>query len=257
MLARWPGLILLALSACVRLNEDHCANQDAPSDYCYAKHEALFCSKCEAQRDGCVMTLDEIDPGCRPDDATSAADDGSTGGSATAATSETTTGDDATSSMTSDADGSSGSGDTGIPEPECGNGILEPENGENCDGEQFQHTDCGEINLGKGTLACNPKGSPEECKYNFDACSSDVFECGDGDIEGTEQCEPPDNVGGATCQSLSENYIGGQLTCSETCEFNTTNCEMCHLNNEPCETPEDCCGGTCLNVLGNKSCALG
>ncbi|HET6585891.1 MAG TPA: hypothetical protein VFG69_20685 [Nannocystaceae bacterium] len=245
----------------MRLNEDHCANQDGeetPDEYCVRKYDGGFCSKCEAKYDGCVEQLADIPPDCRPEGATSVADDGSTDGSAasTSTSSDGTTGGGTTGSgITTDADGSSGSGDTGIPEPECGNGVLEPDNGENCDGDQMPYTMCAEINLGRGELSCNGAGTTDECKYNFAGCSTQTFECHDGEIGGTEQCDDGD-LADQTCETISENYIGGDLQCTE-CMFNTTNCELCHGNGDPCDTTDDCCAGTCLNLLGNKSCALG
>lgn len=45
--------------------------------------------------------------------------------------------------------------------------------------------------------------------------------CGDGVIEGGEECEG-DNLNGETCESLG--YAGGTLTCDIACSFDTSGC---------------------------------
>jgi len=45
--------------------------------------------------------------------------------------------------------------------------------------------------------------------------------CGDGVIEGTEQCDGA-NLGGQTCEGLG--YFGGDLACDGSCNFDTSGC---------------------------------
>ncbi len=49
--------------------------------------------------------------------------------------------------------------------------------------------------------------------------------CGDGVMEGSESCDGED-LGGLACADLGEIFVGGQLVCSETCELDTSSCEL-------------------------------
>ncbi len=72
--------------------------------------------------------------------------------------------------------------------------------------------------------------------------------CGDGVIDGTEQCDGS-NLGGQTCQSMG--FIGGVLACSPSCQFDTTQCSrLC--GNGQCDPLEECdgtnlCGAACAD----------
>ena len=48
-------------------------------------------------------------------------------------------------------------------------------------------------------------------------------ECGNGVMEPGESCDGTD-LGGATCESVSEGYGGGRLFCNDTCEVETSEC---------------------------------
>jgi hypothetical protein len=244
VLARWPWLSLFALAACVRLNEDHCANQDAPDPYCVTKYDGGYCSRCEAKWDGCVEVLTDIDPDCRPDGATSVADDASTDDStATTASSVSSTEDGsvttsgpATSSTTDPMTGDE-SGTTGTV-AECGNAMREGD--EACDGTDLDEKDCGDFNLGKGVPECN-----EDCTFNFLPCDLEE-DCGNGIIEGMEDCEEG-NLGDATCESLPE-FGGGDLSCDQMCHFNTSACTACLGALVACESDGQCCNNDCSGL---------
>lgn len=68
--------------------------------------------------------------------------------------------------------------------------------------------------LGGGNICTNP----------LDTCVSTQV-CGDGLINGTEECEPgpPPNLNGQSCQSIDPTFIGGLLSC-DNCQFNTSAC---------------------------------
>ncbi len=51
--------------------------------------------------------------------------------------------------------------------------------------------------------------------------------CGNGTIDGAEQCDSG-NLNGATCSS--QGFVGGTLSCSSTCTFNTSQCSSCGNN---------------------------
>jgi hypothetical protein len=235
VLARWPCLSLLALSACVRDVENHCANQDAPDQYC-AQIQSVgeFCSKCTAENFGCVAALAEIDADCRPDGATSVADDGNTDDSATVSTSAAA--DDAPMTSTSGADSTEGS--TGPPQPVCGNEIIE--DGEQCDGSIGDH-DCDEFDHGNmGRLLCDPT----TCEWDFTQCSSPEAFCGDRVVnETSEECDT-DDFDLQDCDSIPGYGNGtGVLMCTATCDIDPSAC--CLDDGQACTEAAQCC-----NVLG-------
>ncbi len=61
----------------------------------------------------------------------------------------------------------------------------------------------------------------------FSACQSDLSgcqeapKCGNGDLEGTEDCEA-DDLGGKTC--VTQGFAGGALACAAGCTFDTSGC---------------------------------
>lgn len=258
MLTRWPWLSLLALSACVRDVEDHCANQDTPDpdQYC-ASIEMVgeFCSKCTAEHYGCVADLTTIDPDCRPDGATSVADDGSTDDSATTPMTETTTGDD-DSANTSTADVSTDAGassdTTGQPDPVCGNGVVEGD--EVCDGSVGEY-DCQSLGHGsKGTLLCDSR----TCEYDFSQCSNPAAVCGDGVINTMAEegkCDMTD-FDGADCDSVPGYGVGGgELACTRDCTIDPSAC--CLDSGQVCTVAADCCSNLCNALVNPKTCLLG
>jgi len=93
---------------------------------------------------------------------------------------------------------------------------------------------CSEVSAGftGGTLSCNG-----DCTVNTTAC----FGCGDGTINGSEQCDG-EALAGQTC--VSRGFTGGTLMCNGNCTFNTSgcfNCGDCTLNaDEECDK-----GGLC------------
>lgn len=244
MRARLTGLSLLAVSGCVRLNEDHCANQDAPLSYCFERHTLEFCSKCESQRDGCV-DAPVADSSCFPDNAATAADDAEpTSTSSTAASTSTTVAAESTSSSNSTSSNST-SGTTGPgPDPVCGNGVQEER--EACDGIDLGGTTCASAQLGEGLPTCN-----SNCSLNFGDCSQ-LESCPNGIVEGNEDCDG-DNLNGATCESLAE-FGGGTLSCDQSCVFNTSLCTDCLNSFAACRSDGQCCMGTCNQLTG---CSLG
>jgi len=68
-----------------------------------------------------------------------------------------------------------------------------------------------------GTLACNP-----DCTFDTSQCSASPF-CGDGVVNGTEQCDGSD-LGGATCATVVGSGSTGTLACNPDCTFDTSQC---------------------------------
>lgn len=63
-----------------------------------------------------------------------------------------------------------------------------------------------------GALGCTAG-----CTFDMSACAS----CGNGVLDGAEECDGPD-LGGQTCQGLG--FSGGTLACSPGCEHDTSGC---------------------------------
>ncbi len=127
---------------------------------------------------------------------------------------------------------------------QCNNDILEV--GEACDGINLNGKSC--VDMGEyvsGTLACN-----KSCLYDVSGClectdtdeslceageicssgkcvSKDhVILCGDGMVEGTEQCDKT-NLNSKTCADIDAKYKAGLLACDSGCQFDTTGCWEC------------------------------
>jgi hypothetical protein len=106
---------------------------------------------------------------------------------------------------TSDCTGSSGI---------CGDGILNV--GEQCDGANVPFTSCSDMNslFSSGTLSC------ENCMLSTKNCIK-THVCGDGVVDPGFECDL--DIGSATCR-LFDNFVGGTLTCSNNCLYNTSKC---------------------------------
>lgn len=125
-----------------------------------------------------------------------------------------------------------------LPSP-CGNGMAEPEYGEQCDGADLQGATCQSRGFLGGTLACSPT-----CSFDTSGCQAPLT-CGNNVREAAEACDGPD-LGTATCQSLG--FVGGSLACQANCTFNTTACLTCGDN---VVNGDDQCDGA---ALGGQTC---
>jgi hypothetical protein len=245
---RFAWLCPLALAGCVRDDPNHCANKDGDAT-CVANYDGGFCSKCTPKFDGCVESLADItDPTCRVGGETTQVDDDSADPS-TASMSSDSIADDSSNSTTATADTTSTSSSAEVSSdessstgsiPVCGDGSAEGD--EPCDGTDIRDTNCEMHNLGEGVPTCNG-----DCSLNFLPCDLEA-DCGNAIIEGGEECEP-DNLGGATCESLPD-YGGGDLSCDQMCRFNVTQCTACLEILGNCTTDAQCCDQTCNDLLG-------
>ncbi len=114
----------------------------------------------------------------------------------------------------------------------CGDGELQTDAGEHCEGTNLNGQSCQLLSLGGGTLTCDG-----ECHFDASGCETSAV-CGDGTIhEPFEDCEG-DDLQGATCQSLG--YHGGQLLCGLDCRFDI----------EPCTAFGRCGDGTIQTLYG-------
>ena len=92
-----------------------------------------------------------------------------------------------------------------------------------------------------GWRLCLEDGFFGEC-----VCSGSV--CGNGIIEGLEQCDGA-NLNDATCSSLGGGR--GNLSCTSRCSFDLSRCSGSGCGNGIIEGPEQCDGAN----LGGESCA--
>lgn len=240
---------------CVRLDADHCANQGDPLAYCAAQHQLGYCSTCRAADNGCDAAPPDSE--CAAGDTgqaqtTAASTEGGssmgsasmTSGSTSGSTGPSSTDPSVATSMT-DATADSSTGE--LP-PGCGNHEVEMSLGENCDGIDMPAANCSDVGLSGGELGCYPEGDPLECHYDLSMCVG-AQQCGNNVIEGTEPCDGTD-LGGQTCMTVSDNYIGGTLGCRPACDlFDTSQCEMCRVNGQSCDAQHTCCGSQICGLV--------
>jgi len=122
----------------------------------------------------------------------------------------------------------------------CGNGILDL--GEDCelDGQGLEISSCQSLGfLNGGLLKCN-----SNCTYDVSSCAV----CGDGRIDGLEECDGY-NLASLSCAGYGF-ALGGILQCDPNCRVDTSACAVC--GDGIVEGLEECDGLT----LSGKSCAL-
>ena len=130
--------------------------------------------------------------------------------------------------------------DTSACIPFCGNGIIDTDRGEVCDGSVFaEAADSCEKIIGKGsvgTIACS-----DDCKtVNTAACSKSET-CGDGILNGDELCDGTqiqDNK--FSCMDWDSKYISGNVKCNSECTLDFGECKTDALStNEICDNQVD------------------
>jgi len=92
---------------------------------------------------------------------------------------------------------------------QCGNDTQET--GEDCDGADLGGADCGSLGYVGGTLSCR-----SDCTFDESGCSASA-DCGNGVVEGSEQCDDGNTTGGDGCSGSCQ----WESTCSAT---GTINC---------------------------------
>ncbi len=140
-------------------------------------------------------------------------------------------------------------------QPNCGNNAVDP--GEACDGNNLDGQTCQALGYSAGSLACT-----SQCTFDVSDCDSTAPVCGNAILETGEQCDRG-QLGGMTCVLLG--FTGGQLGCSDSCRFDTSNCLgtpfVCgddvqqSANGEQCDG-SDLAGASCQS-LGFDSGTLG
>ncbi|MCB9734090.1 MAG: formylglycine-generating enzyme family protein [Deltaproteobacteria bacterium] len=140
----------------------------------------------------------------------------------------------------------------------CGNGIVE--GGELCDRAAWddQTLRCQAYGYDGGQVACH-----RDCTPDFSGCFTST--CGDGVIEGPEECEGED-LAGQTCAGLGN--LGGTLGCDGQCRLDDAGCERpectpaCENGGRcvvpgVCECPSAWSGPTCEVFACEPPCGAG
>ncbi|MBU1218293.1 hypothetical protein KKF34_09565 [Myxococcota bacterium] len=96
----------------------------------------------------------------------------------------------------------------------CGNGLIDKDDGEECDGTNIDGKQCSDFGYSGGYLAC-----ANDCSFNFEGCF--YPECGNGYLEDGEECDGS-ALGENTCDSLG--HEPGSLRCNEDCTLNIEGC---------------------------------
>jgi hypothetical protein len=149
------------------------------------------------------------------------------------------------------------------PPPRCGDNIINQIT-EDCDGMDLGSYGCQDFGCNLGTVSCD-----SNCKFVKSQCLDCGSEfCGDNLINrASEECDGA-NLNGKTCQDFDD-YTGGTLGCTSTCEYDFNSCTAPHppvcgdnvINeiSEICDG-EDLGGATCQGLgysSGTLFCAPG
>jgi hypothetical protein len=193
---------------------------------------------------------------------------GGTGDTSAEGPTTITVGDDDSVTLTdaSADDGSDTDPSDTMPDPMCGNGMVEPP--EECDGGPDNtmgtecNFDCMMDECGDGYVgymeSCDPPGNGcagncivsscgdgdldegEDCDWVMDPmCPMNcMLGCGDGRIDPGEECEGK-NLNGADCASVG--HVSGVLQCDAACQFFEDGCSDC--GNGMQQGDEQCDGG--------------
>ncbi|MBS3066246.1 hypothetical protein J4205_00325 [Candidatus Pacearchaeota archaeon] len=121
--------------------------------------------------------------------------------------------------------------DTINPNPNCGNGVVDLADGEECDDGNIVDGD----------------GCSSSCLLEFGAS------CNSNGIKETGEICDGNDLNGETC--ISQGYESGNLLCNTQCGYDTSECDIC--GDEICSGSEnsETCPADCITFIGEISCA--
>jgi hypothetical protein len=130
----------------------------------------------------------------------------------------------------------------------CGDNEID--SGEQCDGSNWGVVnDCTDLG---SYLAGMPSCGPD-CRFNTESCvGSAGGVCGDGTIDGGEQCDGLDWGPVSSCADFG-GYIGGSLSCGTDCDFDMAACvssEGSYCGDGEINSGEQCDGGEWGQIEG-------
>ena len=122
----------------------------------------------------------------------------------------------------------------------CGNGTIDP--GEDCEPGDLGGMTCFDFDCTDGILAC----SSDNCKFDLSRCDCCALFCGDGYVEGDEECDcgtDPNNL------PVGCDAVNGEGACNTDCTWDAE-CgngvvegdEECDCGTDPDNLPEGCDG---------------
>ena len=127
----------------------------------------------------------------------------------------------------------------------CGNDHVE-EGFETCDGTAFGDDSCRVRGFFGGELSCS-----EDCGVTDESGCVDHI-CGNGTVEGPEECDGPGSVA-VSCVDVDEIYVGGALGCSEDClAFVVDDCLLDEISPDV-DTDEDGVTDDVDNCIGDPN----
>ena len=112
----------------------------------------------------------------------------------------------------------------------CGNGSIDSEIGESCEGSNLGGETCLNLGYTGGTLACD-----DFCQFDAAGCTNYI--CPNDIQEPGEDCDGID-LNSYTCSDL-ENFNSGILACNPDCTFDTTLCSTLNMPVHPADTDVD------------------
>ncbi|TKJ17388.1 hypothetical protein CEE44_02535 [Candidatus Woesearchaeota archaeon B3_Woes] len=100
----------------------------------------------------------------------------------------------------------------------CGDGVIDINTGEQCEGDEIGDKECSSFDeFTGGELTCN------DCIFDTSSCTGgEGSECGDGAADSTEECDIGD-LRNATCSSRG--FYEGELACNNDCTFDENECK--------------------------------
>jgi cysteine-rich repeat protein len=143
---------------------------------------------------------------------------------------------------TSNGGGDPGGGGEGGAPPNCGDGVAQTDEGEDCDGDDLAGQDCtAEGFSNPAGLACDAA-----CSFDISGC---MPTCDGQLLEPGEDCDG-DDLDGHGCQELGYSNPAG-MSCTEACELSSEGCAP------TCDgvllEPDETCDG---NDLGGADCTM-